>query len=161
MVPISGVHGKKSACHERHVEIHGAGKQVIEWIPIVSFPGKWHNHFNIVQRIYVSEVVSIDRRRVYLEAWRHCKQFEVLGSCVTHPKQPSELQGKAPDREGMYLKHSEWLLIKMVNITHTHTHAHCVFCVIVKWSRLRIMQAVSIFIDMDESGGRANEWIYK
>lgn len=22
-------------------------------------------------------------------------------------------------------------------------------------------QAVSIFIDMDESGGRANEWIYK
>lgn len=23
------------------------------------------------------------------------------------------------------------------------------------------MQAVSIFIDMDESGGRSNEWIYK
>lgn len=27
--------------------------------------------------------------------------------------------------------------------------------------RPRIGKAVSIFIDMDESGGRANEWIYK
>lgn len=26
---------------------------------------------------------------------------------------------------------------------------------------MKLMQAVSIFIDMDESGGRANEWIYK
>ena len=25
----------------------------------------------------------------------------------------------------------------------------------------QLLQAVSIFIDMDESGGRANEWIYK
>lgn len=27
--------------------------------------------------------------------------------------------------------------------------------------RPRIGKAVSIFIDMDESGGRSNEWIYK
>lgn len=29
------------------------------------------------------------------------------------------------------------------------------------WNCFLFAQAVSIFIDMDETGGRANEWIYK
>lgn len=79
----------------------------------MSIHGNWNPIWNFFYIFFISacvnylllEILSADWRRVSIEAWWCCKHLEMLGSCVTYPKQPSKCEGETTDRKGKIMVH--------------------------------------------------------
>lgn len=88
--------------HWLYFQVHGYFYAVSDSYRIASIHWDYpcDSYLCMTNDFLLLEILPIDWRRVYFEAWWCCKYIKMLGRCLTYSKQPSKFERTASDREG-------------------------------------------------------------